>query len=219
MGLKDRDYMRERYRARAKGTRWNDRAGRVEGAWFDPVNHGFDYQRGRLRGSRGNAGGMLRWMSLALSLFLIAIPVWHSLKREGWLADSEPGLPFPETGSVTVNPALDPAGATSRMAVTTSDANAVVQLFDPQSGRHVISVYVRKNDRAIIAVPPGTYRMKVAEGQRWHGPVDFFGSSTTYDAVVPLMVFTRQRGNGIDLHRRPNGTLPTRPNWRGPAPL
>ena len=36
---------------------------------------------------------------------------------------------------------------------------------------------------------------------------------------VPLMVFTRQRGNGIDLHRRPNGTLPTRPNWRGPAPL
>ncbi|CAM4204589.1 hypothetical protein NOLU111490_12825 [Novosphingobium lubricantis] len=47
MGLDDRDYMRERYRARSRDTRWNDRAGRVEGAWFDPVNHGFEQQRSR----------------------------------------------------------------------------------------------------------------------------------------------------------------------------
>src|SRR3546814_2264533 len=36
MAKDDRDYMRDRYRARAKDTRWNDRAGRVEGTWFDP---------------------------------------------------------------------------------------------------------------------------------------------------------------------------------------
>src|SRR3546814_6263120 len=36
MAKDDRDYMRDRYRARAKDMRWNDRAGRVEGTWFDP---------------------------------------------------------------------------------------------------------------------------------------------------------------------------------------
>lgn len=105
------------------------------------------------------------------------------------------------------------------MAVTTSNAHAVVQLFDPDSGRHVISVYVRKNDRATVAVPPGIYRMKIAEGQRWHGPRDFFGPSTTYETVADLMIFQPLGGNGIDLNRRPNGNLPTRPNWRGPRPL
>lgn len=219
MGLDDRDYMRARYRARAKGTRWNDRNGRVEGAWFDPVNRGQDYQQRRFGSARAQRGSLLRWLPFGLSILLTAIPAYHALKREGWFPDLRPELPFPETGAVTVNAQVHAENATSRLIVVTADANAVVQLFDPRSGRHVISVYVRKNDRTTIPVPPATYRMKVAEGQRWHGPTAFFGSSTTYETVVPLMVFTRQRGNGIDLHRRVDGTLPTRPNWRGPDSL
>lgn len=218
MGLDDRDYMRERYRARARETKWNDRASRVEGGWFDPINRSHDYRRGHCRGSR-QCSVVLRCLPFVFGLLLIAIPVWHSLKREGWLPDARPGSPFPETGSVTVSSSVDPAAATARMAVTTSNANAVVQLFDPRSGLHVISVYVRKNDHTTVAVPPGIYRMKVAEGQRWHGPKAFFGSATTYETVVPLMTFMHRRANGIDLHRRPGGTLPTRPHWSGPKPL
>ena len=107
----------------------------------------------------------------------------------------------------------------AHLAVTTADAHAVVQLFDPGSGGHVISVYVRKNDRTTVAVPVGIYRVKIAEGQRWHGPKQFFGTSTAYETVSQLMVFRRAEGHAIDLNRRPNGNLPTRTNWRGPGPL
>ncbi|MFW2853988.1 hypothetical protein ACM61V_19115 [Sphingomonas sp. TX0543] len=219
MGLDDRDYMRERYRARSGATKWSDRAGRVEGAWFDPVNRGFDYQKGRFRGARRGRGSLLRWLPFALSLLLIAIPAYYSLKREGWLPDTRPGLAFPESGSVTIGPGVRPKSATARLTVTTSNANAVVQLFEPESGRHILSLYVRKNEQTTTVVPPGTYRMKIVEGQRWHGPKDFFGSSTTYEAVAQLMTFTETEGHQIDLNRRPNGNLPTRPNWSAPAPL
>lgn len=219
MGLDDRDYMRERYRARTGATKWNDRAGRVEGAWFDPVNRGFDYQKGRFLGSRRPRSSILRWLPFALSLLLVAIPAWHSLKREGWLPDFSPGRAFPESGSVTIGPGVSPKGATARLTVTTSNVNAVVQLFEPASGRHVLSLYVRKNDQTTTVVPPGTYRMKIVEGQRWHGPTDFFGSSTTYETVMELMTFSAVAGHQIDLNRRPDGNLKTRPNWSGPAPL
>lgn len=219
MGIDDRDYMRDRYRARAKATRWNDRAGRVEAVWFDPVNRGFDYQKGRLRGARRVRGSILRWLPFVLSVLLVAIPAWHALKREGWLPDSRPQLPFPETGSVTVSAGVNPRSASARLAVKAANAHAVVQLFDPDSGRHMISVYVRKQDRTTVPVPPGIYRIKIAEGQRWHGPRDFFGASTTYETVADLMIFQPSGGNGIDLNRRINGNLQTRPNWRGPGPL
>ncbi|MFC4194303.1 hypothetical protein ACFQFS_02585 [Novosphingobium lubricantis] len=169
--------------------------------------------------SRPQRRGIFRWLPFALCFLLVAIPAWHSLKREGWFPHSGPDLPFPETGSVTVSSAVNPVSASARMAVTTSNANAVVQLFEPRSGRHVISVYVRKNDHATVAVPPGTYQMKVAEGQRWYGQKAFFGFSATYETVTLPMTFTRGRGNGIDLRRRPDGTLPMRPNWRAPSPI
>lgn len=94
MAIDDRDYMRERYRARVKATRWNGRAGRVEGAWFDPVNRGFDYQKGRFRGARPARVSILRWLPFALGILLVAIPAWHALKREGWLPDSGRQLSF-----------------------------------------------------------------------------------------------------------------------------
>ncbi|RVT38665.1 hypothetical protein [Sphingobium algorifonticola] len=219
MGLDDREYMRERYRARAKDNRWNDRAGGIEGRWFDPVNRGFDYQNGRFRGSRRPRGSILRWLPFALSLLLVAIPAYHSLKREGWLPDTRPARAFPESGSVTISPFVSPKSASARLTVITSNANAVVQLFEPDSGRHILSLYVRKNERTTTAVPPGTYRMKIIEGQRWHGPTEFFGSSTTYETITELMSFSRLEGNGIDLNRRPDGNLRTRPNWNAPAPL
>src|SRR3546814_13993848 len=79
MGIDDRDYMRERQRARSGSTRWNDRAGRVEGAWFDPAIRSFDYQRGRWRGSRRSSP--VRYIPFALSLLLILIPLYGEAPR------------------------------------------------------------------------------------------------------------------------------------------
>ncbi|MDF0543874.1 hypothetical protein PX699_16090 [Sphingobium sp. H39-3-25] len=140
--------MRERYRARA---------GRTGGAWFDAIDRDHDYQRGRFA---GNASSRFRvgWLPFALSVLLTVIPAYYPLKHKGWLPDRRFGLPFPASGSVTVDRRVDPKSATARLGVVTSNANAVVQFFDAQTGRHVISVYVRKNDRATLAVPPAIGR-------------------------------------------------------------
>jgi hypothetical protein len=208
MGLDDRDYMRERYRARGESTRWNDRAGRVEGVWFDPAIRGFDYQRGRWR--RPSRSSLVRYLPFALSLVLILIPFYGEARRAGWLPDREAPMPFPESGSVTVARWVMREPITSFLTVEAAGSNAVVQLIDPGSGRHAISVYVSKNDRIRVAVPQGTFRIRLIEGQKWHGPARYFGSNTSYETATELMIFTPRTGHIIDLHRRPDGNLKTR---------
>ena len=247
MGIDDRDYMRERHRQRQGlgpgKTNWNDRKARVEmahekhdkavplgsaswigvtppgGAWFAPENRGFDYQKGRHR-----PGPVLRphpaqkWI-IGLCALTFLIPAYREAKRAGWIPDREPTLAFPSSGSVTVNRDIDPRTATARMSVVTDQANAVIQLFDRETDEHIISAYVRRHGSVTVPVPSGTYRMKVIEGDKWHGPQRFFGPSTTFETVVRPMVFTKRRGNGIDLHRSPAGTLYTTINIRNPKPL
>lgn len=249
MGIDDRDYMKERYRqrqglepgrgfwgfgkaarqARAEKARqakavplgsasWVDAKSRAEFTrpWFETKNHGFDYQRSRAVGLKRH---MLQKWVLLLSAISILFPMYREMKRGGWFPDMMDTVPFPRSGSVSVNKEVEPRSATSKMRVTAGSANAVVQLFDPGTDQHVISVYVRKEDDVSIPVPPGTYRMRVIEGDKWHGPVKFFGSSTTYESVVRLMTFTPTHYSGIDLHRRVDGELQTRIKIGDPPPL
>jgi len=219
MGIDDRDYMRERYRARAGRTKWNDRAGRVEGAWFDPVNRGFDYQRGRVRSPRRDHGSLPRWLPLALAIMLVAIAAWPWLRQMEWPPGSRAAISFPASGSVTVNRALEPGAAISRMKVTADRYNALVQLFQPDTDAHVLSVYVREGNSVTVPVPPGVFRMRLIEGDTWYGPVRFFGPSTRFETVRELQTFTVERGGGIDLRRTPMGTMKTKAEWRSPPPL
>lgn len=226
MGLDDRDYMRERYRKRRglppQDTRWNDNGARVErddassdgttrgGPWFAPKNQGFDYQKNRWRPGRAKSRpAWLNYVPLGLSALLIAIPMFGDAKRHGWLPDFEREVTFPDSGSVTVARDLNMKRVTSSLLVQTSDANAVVQLYDPETHQHVFSVYVRGNDRVRVPVPRGTYEMRLIEGMKWHGPERFFGRNTAYEIVAKPMVFVHRGGNGIDLRRRPHGGLPT----------
>src|SRR3546814_3144844 len=59
-------------------------------------------------------------------------------------------------------------------------------------------------------VPLGTFRLRLIEGQKWHGPVRYFGSNTSYETAAELMIFAPRAGHIIDLHRRPDGNLKTR---------
>lgn len=213
MGLDDRDYMRDRHRARA-------RVGAASGgAWFAPGLRGQDYQRGRYRGSRPSLLRHARWLIPTLCLMTYVVPMYFDAKRGGWMPDLTSGIPFPESGSVTVATGLSQKRVTSRLTVQTSDANAVVQLFDPDTDEHILSVYVAGNDHVVIPAPRGTYRMKIIEGRKWHGPQRYFGPNTQFETVVKLMTFSKQMGNGIDLRRRIDGNLYTRPNITGPEPL
>jgi len=190
------------------------------GAWFAAKNHGFDYQKGRFRPAPPLfKPHPLQGLVLLLSAVGILIPAYREVKRAGWFPDRTPEIAFPATGTVTVSNGVNPRSATSRMSVVTDQANAVVQLFKRQTDEHVISVYVHRNDDVTVPVPPGTYRMKIIEGDKWHGTTSYFGPSTTFETVVRPMVFTRQRGSGIDLHRSPAGTLHTSINIKDPTPL
>lgn len=217
MGIDDRDYMRERYRARARRTKWNDRTSRVEGAWFDPVDRRFDFQRNRLRLPR--RGRLPRWLPSALAIILVAIAAWSWLRQMEWPPGNRAAISFPASGSVTVNRALEPRVAISRMKVTAGRYNALVQLFQPDTDAHVLSVYVREGDSVTVPVPPGVFRMRLIEGDTWYGPVRFFGPSTRFETVRELQAFTAKRGGGIDLRRTPTGTMKTRAEWRSPPPL
>src|SRR3546814_8642902 len=77
-------------------------------------------------------------------------------------------MPFPESGSVTVASWAMHEPVSSFLTVETADSNAVVQLIDPTTGRHAISIYVSKNDRIRVPVPQGTFRLRLIEGQKWH---------------------------------------------------
>lgn len=239
MGLADRDYVRERYRTRqglgSGGKKWNDGKARVElddgvplgsaswvgqpGPWFEAKSRGFDYRKGRWKlGHRSQPGTAQKWI-IALSALTFLIPAYREAKRNGWFPDLQPAVAFPRSGSVTVNRNVDPRKATARLRVVTDQTNAVVQLYDRETDEHVISVYVRRDDDVSVPVPPGTYRMQLVEGDKWHGPVRYFGPSTTYETVIQDMTFSKRQGNGVDLHRSPTGKLPTRANLTNPKAL
>jgi hypothetical protein len=149
----------------------------------------------------------------------ILIPAYREAKRSGWIPDRAVELPFPASGTVTVNNSVDPKTATAQIQVTAAQANAVLQLFDRKTDAHVISVYVNRNEDVSVPVPPGTYRMKIIEGDKWHDLTKWFGPSTTYETVVRPMIFARRSIHAIDLHRSPAGNLHTSINITNPEPL
>ena len=242
-----RERYRDRQRKASGTTIWNDRKARVEQphdkhgkavplgsarwiggggngsgvgpGWFDTASRGFDYQKNRHRPKRhAQTHPAQKWIFLLYAVPIL-IPAYREAKRSGWFPDRVAELPFPASGTVTVNNSVDPNKATSKIGVTAADANVVVQLFDRNTDVHVISVYVNRNEDVSVPVPPGTYRMKIIEGDKWHGLKKWFGTSTTYDTVVRPMVFTRRTSRMIDLRRLPAGNLHTSINFTNPKPL
>jgi hypothetical protein len=215
MGLDDRDYMRERRRREVGQTRWNDGRARVEAAWLDSKHP--SHRRSRLHSV--STRSRLYSLVTGLCALIMLIHFYGEAQRKGWIPDFKSSEPFPETGSVTVARSIRRAAITSLLTVATSEANAVVQLFDPETNAHVLSVYVAGNKQITIPAPSGTFRMRLIEGQKWHGPKRYFGPNTSYETVVRLMTFAPRAGHIIDLHRRPDGNLNTRLIVSGPEPL
>ena len=149
---------------------------------------------------------------------LVGFPILY-LAATRQLPGLEIEYPFPETGSVSVRSDLPMSSVRSRLTVRSSESNAVVQLIHPETDRHVISVFVAANSEVTIPAPVGIWRMRVIQGQKWHGNAKFFGPNTRYETVTELMEFGHSRGNGIDLHRRIDGNLKPRQMLVGPEPL
>ncbi|HEX7855033.1 MAG TPA: hypothetical protein VF503_15190 [Sphingobium sp.] len=95
----------------------------------------------------------------------------------------------------------------SVLTVDASEANAVVQLFDPMTNRHIFSVYVAGINRITMPALTGTFRMRLIEGQKWHGTTRHFGPDTSCETVAELITFAPRSGHIIDLPRRADGNL------------
>lgn len=156
MGLADRDYMRARARSRGHART----------------------QASRHAAGRDRIVAIARVAIPVLCLLTYLVPMYGDMKRGGWMPDWKPALPFPESGSVTAARDLSRKRVSSHLAVQTSDANAVVQLFDPDTGAHALSIYVAGNDR--VEVPS-----REASGG--------CGSSRAASGTVPPTISARTR--------------------------
>jgi|EndMetStandDraft_5_1072996.scaffolds.fasta_scaffold43847_5 hypothetical protein len=207
MGIADRAYMRERYRRRQglDATTWNDRKARVE------LNRIGRYRPG---GEQTNITGRL----LLTGLCAVALITGGFLGRQwfGHILSGHLGLMthrpngFPETGSVVVSSAVDPASVKSILTLQGGPQNAIVQLLDPVTAAHRLSIYVKALERKTVPAPVGAYRIRFIHGREWEGPRTFFGKSTVQDEVEGVMLFARGHGHTLDLALGPDSNLTVR---------
>lgn len=136
---------------------------------------------------------------LLLALALAVLGWWWSDRRNEYRT-------FPPSGSVTVTTALRPGAATARLAIRAGSAKAIVQLLAPQSGAHVLSIFLRPGDRRIVPVPPGTWRVRVIEGHAWDGPRRLFGPQTHIRRLPGLLHLVPGERPSLSLGSRESGS-------------
>lgn len=91
--------------------------------------------------------------------------------------------------------------------------NHYMKLVDAETGRAIISVFVRSGCTTEIQVPLGRYFVKYASGETWYGYQDLFGPKTFYSKATENFIFdtlgNRVRGFTITLYPVPGGNLHT----------
>jgi hypothetical protein len=73
--------------------------------------------------------------------------------------------------------------------------------------RVVCCFFVRRGRSAETAIPPGTYRLKVACGERWYGEKRLFGPDGSYGAITDRIRILARTHYTISLTRSRAGTL------------
>lgn len=73
----------------------------------------------------------------------------------------------------------------------------LLTLRDAQTGAPALAAYIRGGAFFRVLVPPGSYRLHFATGDRWQGIDDGFGPTRTkvFDLPRPLLFETRGRGH------------------------
>lgn len=186
-------------RTRARGSGRSDPRGYAD-AWDDDLAPPRILRRRSGAFARGRGGSARGPVLLLLALALVVLAWW-------WWSDRRHEYrTFPPSGSVTVTTALRPGAATARLAIRAGSAKAIVQLLAPQSGAHVLSIFLRAGDRRIVPVPPGTWRVRVIEGQAWDGPRRLFGAQTHIRRLPGLLRLVPGERPSLTLGSRESGS-------------
>jgi hypothetical protein len=183
MGLYERDYMRERHRRSL-----------------------------RRDTGKSSSASSVSWKNAGLTILLLAVGAYVVVR---W-SDQGHVVPFPATGAVIWYTAHTGSGAPLTIAAPAdSTRNHVVQLGDWASGKVVATVPIRAGETAQLEVPLGQYSITIASGDRWYGPEKLFGPAGETRKALAAMHFYRSgqqtMGHRIDLAKRVNGNLETRP--------
>lgn len=135
-------------------------------------------------------------------------------KRNAWFPDFDSARTFPETGTVSVREDALSSDRLAPLTVVASRDDAVIQLLDTASDP-AFTLFVQRETTAVTRAPSGLWRLRIIEGQKWHGPVKFFGPNTNTERALADFDL-RSKGHVIDLRRSPDGNLHTRPELTSP---
>jgi len=124
---------------------------------------------------------------------------------------SYPEKPLPHSGSVQL---YTNAAREAPLEIKAAEGtHHFVKLVDNYSHAPVLTVFLRGGTTINIEVPFGTYEVRYASGQSWHGYEYLFGPHTTYSRAERLFTFQRVgneiSGFSITLYQVAHGNLPT----------
>lgn len=199
MGLDDRDYMRERERARQRARDWSINARRG----------------GRPSDSFG------QWIAKVFIWLVIALVLFSVFKQFETRRTQRPELTrtwadFPLTGHVRwfIAPSSDP-GSLAPLSITGARdvrTNVIVRLDNWDTRAPVAIIPIRGGETANIQIPLGRYRLVYSADTEWNGDAKMLGN--VQEAIEPLEFYrtgTQVIGQNVDLNGRLNGNMKTKP--------
>lgn len=195
MGIDDRDYMRERGRAKdwSMGTRRAGRSSNAPSQWLAKI---------------------LVWLVIALVLFTVFKQFDTRLSHRSELASV--ATEFPPTGEVRwfIAPSNEPGGVAPLSITGSHDAgtNVIVRLDNWDTRAPVAMIPIRGGETAHIQIPLGRYRLMYSANAAWHGEAKIFGD--VQEAVEPLEFYrtgAQVMGHTVELNSRLNGNMKTKP--------
>lgn len=163
MGLQDRDYMKERYRARES---LNPRG--ANGVRQQPLPVAWSTR-------------LLPWA------IMVMLATWAAA---AYLYVERSTVEMPPTGIYQIYPGGFTSPVAPKLQLTAhtfNHHNFFVKVSDWNTDRPLMTVFVRDGETAVVKMPAGQYRAKFAEGVGWHGDHALFGLTTKYtEATVPI---------------------------------
>ena len=82
--------------------------------------------------------------------------------------------------------------------VTASGCSCLLELVDEKTSKVVVDVFVKGGRTEDVMVPEGTFEIRYAAGQKWHGGVMPFGPGTGY-SKRPGQKAHFEKGSGISM--------------------
>ena len=203
MGLADRDYMYQKKKPSSASI-----SRRVSQPTSKPARLGFFTKL------LAYSGILVASIAVSHQLQKVSLENWQSI----FPSISSP-LASPQTGDVILYPLgqQSPALAVFKVIAKGSrnEANHLVKLIDVASDRPVLSLFIRNAEVAVIKVPLGTYKIKIAQGSQWYGDTKLFGKDTRLTEGITPMAFIKTQngitGHTLTLDANFNGNFPTHP--------